>query len=374
MVGHHSSVFRARYFSSIPLVGLVLLFACGGSEGSSDASTDEGEGVGEWTLALTPQISGTAALLQAVSPVSEEVVWVSGHEGSYARSLDGGANWSTVVMVGEENLQFRDVEAFDANTAYLMSAGSGELSRIYRTDDGGESWQHQFTAQHPDAFLDCVAFWDRDRGLAYGDEVDGIPFILRTLDGGGHWDRVPAAGLPAALDGEGGFAASGSCLITAEGGLAWIATGAGSHPRVLRTEDWGENWTAVDVPVVSGPSSGLTTVQMGPDGRGITLGGTVGGDTLRTENLALTSDGGASWVQGGHPAMLGPIYGSALVQVGGGWRVVAVGPKGMDLSSDLAGDWQTVDTLTYWAVAFATSGVGWAVGPEGRITKLGFGH
>jgi len=372
MVGHFSGVSRALGIRSFSLVGLAFLSVCGGSGPSSDASTDDGGAVREWTLTLTPQISGTTALLQAVSPVDDEVVWVSGHEGSYARSLDGGANWTTAVMVGEEDLQFRDVEAFDAATAYLMSAGSGELSRIYRTDDGGLSWQHQFTAQHPDAFLDCMAFWDRDRGLAYGDEVDGVPFLLRTVDGGDHWDRVPAAGLPAALDGEGGFAASGTCLITEEGGRAWIATGAGSHPRVLRTEDWGQSWWAVDVPVVGGGSSGLTTIQMGPNGQGIALGGTVGGDTLRTENVALTSDGGAIWVKGEHPAMLGPIYGSALVEVGGGWRVVAVGPRGMDLSGELAGDWQTVDTQSYWAVAFATSGAGWAVGPEGRITRLGF--
>ena len=322
------------------------------------------------TLEITPQTSGTTALLQAVSPVDARVAWVSGHDGTYARTQDGGETWSAAVMAGEEALQFRDVEAFDASTAYLMSAGPGGLSRIYRTDDGGESWQHQYTAAHPDAFLDCMAFWDRDRGLAYGDEVDGVPFILRTVDGGGQWDRVPADQLPAALEGEGGFAASGSCLITGGGGYAWIATGAGSHPRVLMTEDWGVSWRAADVPVVGGEASGLTTIQMGSGGVGIALGGTVGGDTLRTENVAVTSDGGGSWSPGGHPAMLGPVYGSALVEVDGGWGVVAVGPQGMDWSEDLGRSWRSADTLTYWAVAFASPSVGWAVGPQGRIVRI----
>ena len=374
MMGHANGGGRTLGIPDISLIGLMFLSACGGSGPSSDAATDDGGVVREWTVILTPQTSVTTALLQAVSPVDDQVVWASGHEGTYVRSLDGGASWTAAVMVGEEKLQFRDVEAFDSNTAYLMSAGSGELSRIYRTDDGGQSWQHQFTAQHPDAFLDCMAFWDRDRGLAYGDEVDGVPFILRTVDGGDHWNRVPAAGLPAALDGEGGFAASGTCLITLEGGKAWIATGAGSHPRVLRTEDWGQSWRAADVPVVGGVASGLATIQMGIDGRGLALGGTVGRDTLRTENVAVTSDGGASWRQGAHPVMLGPIYGSALWDGGGVGRVVAVGPRGMDWSGDLGESWQTVDTQTYWAVAFSRSGVGWAVGPKGRITRLGFGN
>ena len=66
------------------------------------------------TLELTPQTSGTTALLQAVSPVDARVVWVSGHDGTYARTLDGGETWSAAVMAGEEVLQFRDVEAIDA--------------------------------------------------------------------------------------------------------------------------------------------------------------------------------------------------------------------------------------------------------------------
>jgi len=374
MAGRSFRISRVFGKPFVSLIGLALFAACEGPPSSSEASTNDGSETGDWTLTLTTQSSGTTALLQAVSPVNDDVVWVSGHEGSYARSVDGGANWEAAVMAGEEHLQFRDVEAFDANTAYLMSAGSGDLSRIYRTDDGGESWRHQFTAQHAEAFLDCMAFWDRDRGLAYGDEVDGLPYILRTKDGGDHWDRIASSGLPAALEGEGGFAASGTCLIAQAEGKAWIATGAASHPRVLRTEDWGESWSAVDVPVVGGGSSGLATIQMGTDGRGIALGGTVGGDTLRTENVALTSDGGANWIQGVHPMMLGPIYGSALVAVGGGWRVLAVGPKGMDLSQRLAGGWQTVDTQSYWAVGFASSEAGWAVGPQGRITRLRFGN
>jgi photosystem II stability/assembly factor-like uncharacterized protein len=321
------------------------------------------------TLDMTAQSSGTDALLQAVSPVSDEIVWVSGHQATYARTVDGGENWEAVAMAGAEGLQFRDVAAFDDQTAYLMSSGTGDLSRIYRTDDGGASWILQYTATHPEAFLDCMDFWSPDRGLVYGDEVDGVPFLLRTEDGGDSWTRVSTDGLPPALDGEGGFAASGTCLVTGENGRAWVATGAGARARLLSTEDFGATWGVMDPPVVGGPSAGLTTIQIGPDGRGIALGGVIGNDTIRSENVVVTTDAGASWAAGGMLVMAGPVYGSALL----GSVAVAVGPRGMDWSSDGGATWQSADTLTYWAAAFSSPHAGWAVGPQGRIVKLSVG-
>jgi hypothetical protein len=43
----------------------------------------------------------------------------------------------------------------------------------------------------------------------------------------------------------------------------------------------------------------------------------------------------------------------------------------MDWSTDDARSWTRLDTLAYWSVGFARAGrAGWAVGPNGRITKL----
>jgi len=327
----------------------------------------------ERRLTLTVQAAGTEALLQAISPVTDDIVWVSGHEGTFARTVDGGRSWQASVVPDASALQFRDVAAFDAETAYLMSAGPGGQSRIFRTDDGGASWNLQFTARHPDAFIDCMDFWSPERGLVYGDAVDGVPFLLRTDDGGSTWTRVPAESLPAALEGEGGFAASGSCLVTGAPGHAWVAMGSGARARVLLTTDYGASWEVADVPVVGGAGSGLTTIQMTSDGLGIALGGVIGNDSVRSRNVARTRDGGVSWQEGGRLAMAGPAYGAAMVP-GADDIVVAVGPRGMDWSDDLGVTWQAADSLTYWAVAFSSADAGWAVGPGGRIVKLAVGE
>jgi photosystem II stability/assembly factor-like uncharacterized protein len=325
-------------------------------------------------LELSSQASGTGALLQAVSPVNDRVVWVSGHDGTFGRTTDGGRTWRLEVMPGEESLQFRDVAALGADTAYLMSSGSGSASRIYRTEDGGRSWALQYVADHPEAFLDCLDFWDPQHGLALGDAVDEAPFILGTSDGGNTWTRIAAEVLPRAQEGEGGFAASGTCLVTGAGDRAWIATGNAQRARVLRTADRGATWLESPVPVVGGTGAGLMTIQMGADGRGIALGGVVGGDSLRTANVAVTTDHGVTWQAGGPPAMEGPVYGSAWIPLETGPATVAVGPRGMVWSPDGGVTWQRADTLPYWAVAFAAPEAGWAVGPGGRIVRLAFGR
>src|SRR5258706_13224783 len=89
--------------------------------------------VAQWT----PQQSGTTARLRGVSAASSTVAWASGSGGTYARTTDGGASWQSSVMRGASQLDFRDVQAVDANTAYLLSIGPGEASRIYKPTDGG---------------------------------------------------------------------------------------------------------------------------------------------------------------------------------------------------------------------------------------------
>ena len=116
------------------------------------------------TPVFEEQLSGTAVLLQAVSVVDSNVVWVSGHASSWARTTDGGRSWNSGVVPGADTLEFLDVHAASAGSAWLLSAGPGDLSRIYRTDDGGGRWTLQWTNAEPADFYDCMDFWDDRRG------------------------------------------------------------------------------------------------------------------------------------------------------------------------------------------------------------------
>lgn len=318
-------------------------------------------------LARETQSSGTGALLQAVSAVSSEVVWVSGQRGTWARTLDGGRTWQAGSVPGGDTLQFRDVYAASADTAWLLSAGSGDLSRIYRTTDGGATWSLQFRNTEPAAFYDCMDFWDGKRGLVFGDEVNGRMMVLETTDGE-HWSLMPRERLPAPLAGEGGFAASGTCLLTAPGGRAWIGTGNGPAARVVRTTDYGKTWAVSETPIASAAAAGVATVAFTDPRHGAVLGGPIADTAAVTDNVAITADGGKTWDSAGRPTFPGPVFGAAFVP--GTSILVAVGPRGASVSPDGGHRWAALDSLNYWGLGFSPGGVGWLVGPRGRITKV----
>src|SRR5205823_732493 len=96
-----------------------------------------------------------------------------GTKGTVGRTTDAGKTWSVGTVTDAEKLDFRDVEAFGEDTAYLLSAGAGEDSRIYKTIDGGKSWSLQFKNSEPKAFFNAIAFWDEKHGISLSDPVNG---------------------------------------------------------------------------------------------------------------------------------------------------------------------------------------------------------
>ena len=315
------------------------------------------------------QVSGTRALLIAVSPVSERVVWASGTLGTWVRTTDGGATWISGRVPGADSLQFRDVHAVDANTAYLLSIGNGPLSRIYKTRDAGATWTEQFRNSDEKGFYDCFDFWDSERGVVIGDALGTEMAILTTTDGGATWTRVSPTILPAAATGEGSFAASGTCVETAPAGHAWIVMSTPARSRIVRTADYGRTWSAESLPISSREGSGVQSVSFRDARNGIVLGGgsaVAAGDRL----VAITRDGGANWQLRTTPDLKVGFWGGVYVPGARTPTVVGVGPNGAVYSRDEGASWVTIDSMDYWSVGFASPRAGWAVGRLGRITKL----
>ena len=324
-----------------------------------------GDEAPRWTL--VPQESGTEALLVGLDAVSENVVWAGGAEGTLLRTTDGGQTWQALPAPGPDSLQFRDVEAFGEDTAYALSAGPGAASRIYKTADGGQTWQLQFQSATPEAFFDCMGFWDAEHGLVFSDAVDGEFIVLQTSDGGQQWQRIPTDVLPDALPGEASFAASGTCLQTYGDSTAWFGTAGASAARVFRTTDRGRSWSVDETPLENGASGGIASLAFRSAEHGLAFGGDLSVTEERGRTAARTSDGGRSWQLAEAP-LRGATYGAAYVP--GTRALVAAGPGGVSYSPDEARSWAPLDTTTHWSVAFASPQRGWAVGPEGRITRL----
>ena len=306
---------------------------------------------------------------RGLSAVNRNTAWVAGTQGTVLRTTDGGASWRNVSPPGAADLQFRDIEAFDAHRAVVLAIGEGEASRVYRTDDGGATWTESFRNTDANAFYDCLTFFDRRHGLAMSDPVDGTFRILSTSDGGRSWTVLPNTGMPAALDGEAGFAASGQCLVASGPSDVWLATGGGARARVLHSADRGLTWTATDTPIPAGdPAKGVFALAFRDRTHGLAVGGDYRADQASPQAAATTADGGRTWRPADRPP---PAYRS-----GAAWlphsrtAALAVGPTGTDLTADGGRTWRTVDTGSYDTVD-CTADLGcWAAGEQGRVARL----
>lgn len=314
------------------------------------------------------QTSGVTARLRGVSAVSNDVAWTSGAHGTILRTSDGGATWTPRPIPGAEAFDFRDVDALDARTAVALSIGAGDASRIYRTEDAGATWRAVFVNREPKAFFDAVAFVDGVHGVAVSDSVDGRFVVIVTGDGGRTWTSVDPEALPPALPGEGAFAASGS-NIAVRGTDVWIGTGAGARARVLHSTDRGRHWTVADTPLPAGPSAGIFSIAFRDTRHGVVVGGDYRKEGEATDNVAVTSDGGATWSLGHRLSG----FRSAVAYVPRHpATLLAVGPTGADVSTDEGQTWSAVPNASGAdALSFARgAAVGWATGDRGTIVRL----
>ncbi|MGW2119149.1 WD40/YVTN/BNR-like repeat-containing protein [Streptomyces zhihengii] len=318
-----------------------------------------------WRLTDT----GTDARFRGLAPVDARTAWAAGSRGTVLRTADGGTTWRDVSPPGAGELEFRDVEAFDGRRAVVLAIGEGEASRVLRTEDGGATWTESFRNGDPRAFYDCLTFFDRRHGLAMSDPVDGRFRILSTDDGGRSWRVLPDAGMPAALPGEAGFAASGQCLVASGPKDVWMATGGAAAARVLHSADRGLTWTVAPTTVPAGdPARGVFALAFQGRRHGIAVGGDYRTGEPSPQAAAVTGDGGRSWERARTSP---PAYRSGVAWLPRGRSgALAVGPTGTDLTLDGGRTWRTVDTGSFDTVDCTADGSCWASGEKGRIARL----
>ncbi len=307
---------------------------------------------------------------RGLDAVSRKEAWVTGEsltDGAAAkvfRTTDRGTTWVDVTPADTEGLSFRDVEV-DGKVAHVLAIGPGEASRIYRSTDGGRSWTEAFRNDDENAFYDCMAFYPGGRrGLAVSDPVDGKLRILSTRDRGRSWKVLPSAGMPDSAD-EFGFAASGDCLVTA-GKAAFIVTG-GAQSRVLRSDDRGLTWTAVESGIPAGESAGGFAGAFASPRRGIVVGGDFADASDTADTTAWTRDG-RSWTLGADLTHVGEDV--TFVR---GWKVALAtgdydGSVGSSLTTDGGRTWKRVSDLGYHVVDCVAK-VCWAAGSVGRVGR-----
>lgn len=314
------------------------------------------------------QTSNTEASFRSVCAVSNKVVWVSGSKGTFVKTVDGGKSWESKQVQGAESLDFRDVHAFDAQTAILMSAGEAEKgnAKIYRTEDGGKTWQIVYQTTQKGIFFDGIDFWDAQNGIVFSDPIEGKFVMLKTKDGGKSWSPINPANIPENQKGEAAFAASGTSLITFGKNQAYICTGGGEFARVFYTDNQGEKWSVVKTNMLAGQASGLFGLKFWDKQHGIAVGGDYQEVSKAISNVLLTSDGGKTWQDAPQTNPAGLKEGVSIYKKK---FLVAVGPSGTCYSKDFGKSWTIIDKTAFHAINILGNGI-WAVGGKGVIAKL----
>ena len=273
--------------------------------------------------------SHTTASLRGIHNVGGGVAWASGAHGTVRRTEDGGYLWQTcTIPPGAENLDFRGIQAFDENTAIVMSSGPGDQSRLYKTTDGCQTWHLLFTNPDKQGFWDALQLASNGAGFLLGDPVDSQFVLFHSGDAGVTWKRVTDAGLKS-FTGDGAFAASNSSFVLV-GQEPYFGVGgwAGGHlyrqDPVCPTSNSGScpvTWSRHAVPVGIGPeNAGVFSVagRVVTDASGLSHWFliAVGGNYMKPAEsdlatAAFSLDGGNTWSASPNPTPRLPL-GSSL--------------------------------------------------------------
>jgi photosystem II stability/assembly factor-like uncharacterized protein len=196
---------------------------------------------------------GNPTSIRGLSVVDDKTAWVSGSNGTIAITNDGGKTWNWMQVKGFEKADFRDIEAFSAKKAIIMSSGMPAL--ILKTIDGGNNWQVKYRNNDSTYFFDAMDFSDEEYGYILGDPINGKFLLMQTKNNGDTWE--PFKYMPDAFPGEAAFAASGTCLRVDSQNNINIVTGGSQSRWLILIDDKlvPGQWISSDLPLVHGKSS-----------------------------------------------------------------------------------------------------------------------
>ncbi|MBA6151263.1 WD40/YVTN/BNR-like repeat-containing protein [Gelidibacter maritimus] len=305
--------------------------------------------------------------IRAIDVASDKSLAFAANNGVFGLYNPQTDEWATATQNYDTlNLQFRAV-ARTSNDFFMLSVENPAL--LFKTGENGEM-EVVYKEEHEKVFYDALSFWNSEEGIAIGDPIDGCMSIIITRDGGETWTKLPCEVLPKSMEGEAAFAASNT-NIAIVGNKTWVATG-GKTSRILFSGDKGKSWEASGTPMVNGENTtGIYSVDFYDETNGFAIGGDYTKPDESKANKMRTSDGGKTWQLVGDGEE--PGYRSCVQYVPNsqGKKLVAIGFKGIDYSSDSGSTWNHLSDEGFYTLQFLNDTVAYAAG-KGRIARLKF--
>ena len=318
------------------------------------------------TYAVIELQEGQKTSLRGLSVVSDKIIWVSGSKGTIGKSINGGISWEWMQVPNNTERDFRDIEAFDENTAIIMGIAAPAI--ILKTTNGGKSWNTVLIDSTKGMFLDAMHFVDNLNGIVIGDPIADFPYLAITKNGGNSWEKLPNENNNKVLEGEAFFASSGSNIQLLNNNFykpayAYISGGKNSRLNI--------NHHFFDFPIIKGKeSTGANSIAFNSlKNKGIIIGGDFANDTITSNNCYLfTIHNGAVEFKAPKTPPFG--YKSCVIYANNN-HLIACGTSGTDISLDGGMNWQHIHSKSYHVVQKAKMGNAiFLAGGMGKIARV----
>jgi photosystem II stability/assembly factor-like uncharacterized protein len=236
------------------------VFYFGGASGGVWKSVDTGV---SWQPMFDKQNIASIGSI-AVAPSDHNVIYVGSGEacirgnitygnGVY-KSIDGGKSWKNLGLKDTRHIGAVIVDPKNPNIAFVAALGhaygTNEERGLYRTTDGGSTWQRVLYKDNKTGAIDVVfdpnnsstlfaSLWEVYRtpwSLNSGGPGSGL---YKSTDGGTTWTRLEGHGLPAGIMGRIGISVGAdsnrvyALVESKEGGL-------------YRSDDGGDSWVRIN--------------------------------------------------------------------------------------------------------------------------------
>jgi photosystem II stability/assembly factor-like uncharacterized protein len=272
---------------------------------------------------------------RGLSVPTDSVIWVSGSNGTVGRSTDAGNTWKWMIVPGFEKRDFRDIEAFDSETAIIMAVDNP--GNILKTKDGGNSWKVVFEKEQEGMFLDAMGF-KGGNGICIGDPVinkgsnEKQFYLISTKDHGETWVEEAST---APKSSEAVFAASGTNIIYSDDLRSFRFITGGIESSIVNSSRHAAVFSPI--PIMKGkPSTGAFSMTIDKNGIVYITGGDYNEYWKDSGNVVYTSNSGKTWKRSSVNG-----YRSCIIQTAKK-TFITCGTNGIDISFNGCKTWKLI--------------------------------